>query len=247
MKASRIISILLVSALLLLFAVGCSDDKPGGADKGSTGASDTDVSGGDVSGSDVSDTEENWYESLSVEEKAVVNIALLNVQSLNLRDIEGYMSTIDPASEVYESTREDAEYVLSHYRLEVNVEIAVVEKLTSDSATLTVTQTTLPLPEIEPETSSSDAVSSGDIVLEKDLTSKFAPCTTVLEHKMIAKGGQWYISSTVVKSYREINHQWELFSQIVAADPSVFAASGPNASGSDVASGADLTDGTVSE
>ena len=59
----------------------------------------------------------------------------------------------------------------------------------------------------------------------------------------------WYISSTVVESYREVSTQWELLTAASAADPSVFVLSGtaPVLSSSDLVSGADVSSADIAE
>ncbi len=181
------------------------------------------VSAGDVSGSDA-----GFDESSS----GPVSTIYSSAEALNMRDLEAYMSSVDPESEVYDITREDAKYMFAHYRLSVSINDVDIKALDSDSAVVTVTQTTLPVQETEPvsgsDVSASD-VSGSDIpapLSGKDYTSKFTPCVTILTHTLTCVDGKWYITSTVVESYREISTQWDLLGEISSADPQSLVLSG---------------------
>lgn len=243
---------LALAALLLL--VGCSKENPGTIDANTDGSIVGPVSGtsAEVTPSDAGDGEEDasdWYAALSAEEQAIADCVLRSAKAVGDRDLEAYMSTVDPEGKAYESTREDAEYILDNYRLSVTVDTLKVVKQSGDSATVSVTQTTVGVTETEPvsgsDVSGSD-VSAADLPTDK--TASFTPCVTVLTHTMTRRDGAWYITSTVVESYRSINTQWDLLAAMTAAAPETFVQSGVNGtavssgdavSSSDAASAAD--------
>lgn len=171
------------------------------------------VSVGDVSGSDITSSESDWYSALSDEHRALADVVLDSVQALNLRDLDAYMSTVDPESKAYESTREDAVFTFAHYDLSVTVDSFVVESVKNDKAVVTVVQSTTPVTAAaDVAVSDSDVVSGSDVsssdipapLTGRDYTSRFVPCTTSLTHTLVLRDGTWYISSTVVNSYTEL-------------------------------------------
>lgn len=217
--------------LLLTAACGCTDNKP-----------DAGVSLSDASTSDTD--ADSLTDGLSPDEQAAAGAILKSAEAMNARDIEAYMSTVDPESKVYESTREDAGWLFARYRLAVTVDDIRIDSISGDTAVVTVTQTTVPLSLedvlVAVPVSGSDAVSGTDIASGSDTvsyvdpnplsgtdqTSRFTPCVTVLEHTLTRRDGVWYISSTVILSYREISTQWDLFASATAADASTFILSG---------------------
>ncbi len=247
--AKKIIAAAAVCAMLAL-PCGCADKAPVPESDGTSlpisntdAVSVTDVSSGDVSAADVSssDAPAGWYETLSAEQKAVADVVLRSAEAMNTRDIDAYMSTVDPESKVYDITREDTQWVFGRYRLAVTVDSLTVDSIKGDTAVVTVTQTTLPL-ELEDvlvPVSGSDVTSSADVsaadvvsftdpnpLTETDYTYMFDPCVTELTHTLTMRSGSWYITSTVIESYREISTQWDLFAAVTAADPSGFVLSG---------------------
>ena len=219
------ISAAAVVCAMLALPCGCGEEeKDSGSDMPFTPA----VSAADVSGSDI---------GFADNETGPVYTIYKGAEAIDLRDLDAYMSTIDPDSEVYDITREDTKYMFAHYRLAVSIDNVEIKSLDDDSAVVSVTQTTLPVAEAEPvsasDISSSDVsgsdVSTSDVpapLSGKDYTSKFTPCVTVLTHTMRNIDGSWYITSTVVESYREISTQWDLLGDISAADPQSLVLSG---------------------
>jgi len=213
-----------VICAVLALPCGCGEEKTGAEDLTAAPA----VSAGQVSGGDAIATDRN----------SPVYAIYQSAEAINARDIDAYMATVAPDSKAYDSTREDAVYMFAHYRLAVFVDSVEIESLSDDSAVVTVTQTTLPVAEQHAPVSGSD-VSSSDVSASdvsasdapaplsgKDLTSQFTPCVTVLTHTLKRVGDSWYITSTVVESYREISTQWDLLSEISAADPYSLVQSG---------------------
>ncbi len=253
-----------VFCALLALPCGCGDEESPAPEAPAVSLSD--VSGSDVSGTDVSSSDVSalgWYDALSAEEKAVADVVLRGAEAMNARDIDGYMATIDPDSKVYDITKEDTRLVFSRYRLAVTVDNLTVESIKNGTAVVTVTQTTLPLSleDVLVPVSGSDVVSTADVVSNSDgvacydpnpltgsdKTGSFEPCVTVLTHTLTNRDGSWYISSTVVESYREVSTQWELLAAASAADPSVFVLSGtaPVLSSSDLVSGGDVSSADI--
>lgn len=237
----------LAACILLAIPCGCGEDSTPGtlSDSDLPAVSVSDVSGSDVSASDAG--EQGWYDALSSEKRAVADVVLRSVEAMNARDIDAYMATVDPESKVYNTTREDAEWVFGRYRLAVTIDDLSVDSIGKDTAVVTVTQTTLPLTLedvlVEVSVSGSDVVSLTDLnpLTGTDYTYLFDPCQTVLTHRMVMRGGEWYVSSTVIESYREISTQWDLLAAVSAADPSAFNYS---ATGVQTVSGADATSGS---
>lgn len=242
----------LAVCLLLAVPCGCGEGSDPEAPAVSVSdASPSDVSFSDVSSADVSASDAaapGWYDVLTAEERSAADVVLRSVEAMNLRDIEAYMSTVDPESKVYSITREDAEWVFGRYRLAVTIDELSVDSIDGERAVITVTQTTIPLALedvlVEVAVSGSDAVSLTDLnpLTDTDYTYLFDACVTELTHTMVNRGGVWYISSTVIESYREINDQWDLLAAASAADASAFtySAAGVQAvSGTDAASGSD--------
>lgn len=222
----------MVCAMLAL-PCGCGEEEKESGDMPFTPA----VSVGDVSGSDL---------GFAGDETGPVYTIYKGAEAVDMRDLDAYMSTIDPNSDAFDITREDTQYMFAHYRLAVSIDDVKIVSLDDDSAVVTVTQTTLPVAETEPISSSDVSgsdVNASDVpapLTGKDYTSKFTPCVTVLTHTMKNIDGRWYITSTVVESYREVSTQWDLLGDISAADPQSLVLSGnlPVSSG-DVVSPAD--------
>ena len=227
------------AAALALLAAGCGEDPSSlpeppvqnvvtlsdvsGSDVSGSDVSGADVSDSDLSGSDVSASDVSGGDVFGETATGPVLTVMLNAEAMNSRDLEGYMATIDPESDVLNSTREDTEYMFAHYRLAVTLDSIEIEEYKDDTAVVTVTQTTLPV--IAPPVSASDVsgsdVSASDVSASdtsssdvsgsdaaplsgKDLTDTFVPCTTVLSHRLVCRDGSWYIASTTVQSYREL-------------------------------------------
>ena len=202
--------------LLLALPCGCGEEKED-IDKLPTAPA---VSSADVSGSDT---------LFSDDETGPVHTVFRGAEALNARDLDAYMSTVDPDSEVYDITLEDAKYMFAHYRLSVSIDDVDIKSLDDTSAVVTVSQTTLPVAEQAVVSVSGSDVSNSDIpapLSGKDYTSEFTPCVTVLTHTLTNIDGRWYITSTVVESYREISTQWDLLDEISAADPQSLVFSG---------------------
>lgn len=231
------------AAICAMLAVpcGCGEEKESGSDMPLSPA----VSAAGTSGSDIGFADSD--------ETGPVYTIIEGAEAINMRDLEAYMSTIDPDSDVYEITREDTKYMFAHYRLQVSIDDVDIKSLDSDSAVVTVTQTTLPVPEAEAAPVSSSDVSASDVsgsdvsagdvpapLSGKDYTSNFTPCVTVLTHTMTSIDGRWYITSTVVNSYREVSTQWDLLGDVSAADPQSLILSGNlPVSSADIVSAAD--------
>lgn len=201
-------------------AVSGSDISASDVSSSDTSGSDvsaSDVSASDVSGSDVSSADTGSLSFDDVDVNGPVYTVMLNAEAINARDINAYMATIDPDSEVFETTREDAEYTFAHYRLAVSINDVEIDEMKDDSAVVVVTQTTsaIVLPEKTEPVSGSDVstsdVSSADVSASdaaplsgKDLSERFVPCQTVLRHTMTRIGGTWYITSTIPESYTSL-------------------------------------------
>ncbi len=227
---TRILAAAAACALLAL-PCACKEEQPSQpvlppvsiSDVSFSDVSDTDVSGTDISGSDVSDSDISGSDTVFDEETLTgpLGTIMLNAQAIEKRDIAAYMSTIDPESESYESTREDAEYTFAHYRLTVSVLDAKIESRSDDSAVVVVTQITSAEVQSDrqsasgsdvsgtdvsaSDTSASD-VSGSDVPLSgKDLSAGFVPCQTTLRHTLRFIDGSWYITSTVAESYTALS------------------------------------------
>jgi len=225
LKVKDIINKILAGAALcamLAFPCGCGDEEPEPAPfPAAPQTSSADVSGADVSGSDIA----GWFTSDS-DVSGPVYAIFTNAEAVNQRDIDAYMATVDPESDVYETTREDAEYMFAHYRLTVSIDNVKIVENTGDTAVVRVTQTTLPViiepvsdSDISPSDVSATDISASDVsgsdvsasdaapLSGKDLTAEFVPCVTELTHTMTLRDNRWYITSTVVEAYREISAQ----------------------------------------
>ncbi len=231
MKKHSVMRRLAAAAVLLALLVlpcGCGEDEntndiPFTPAISSTDVSDSDVSGSDVSESDVSfsdvsTSDSDWFSANEAEVTGPVYTLMLNAEAINARNINVYMGTIDPDSDSYDSTREDAEYAFAHYRLTVSVNDVEIKEMKGDTAIIEVTQTTSALvmteeneavsgSDVSPSDVSASDVSGSDAapLTGKDLSDSFVPCQTVLRHTMTCIDNVWYITSTVPVSYTALN------------------------------------------
>jgi len=230
---SMFAKILAAAAICSLLALpcGCGDEKESGdAAVLAPVVTSADVSGADASSSDTSSSDTLFSE----DETGPVYAVYSGAEAINVRDLDAYMATVDPDSEVYDITLEDAKYMFAHYRLSVSIDDVDIISLDDTTAVVTVTQTTLPVAEQADAPVSGSDVSASDVsgsdipapLSGKDHTSKFTPCVTVLTHTLTNIDGRWYVTSTVVESYREISTQWDLLGEISAADPQSLVLSG---------------------
>lgn len=191
------ITALILAAVMLLSLCACGEN-----DAAAEPASPTDAaSNSDVSPSDA----DNWYAAMEENERELADVVLSSTDAFNMKDVAGYMSTIDPESESYAETKEYVELVFEKYNLLASIDEIKVESIKDDEASVRVVQTT---------------VRNGS-------GKKFADSQSVLLHTMVSRGGVWYISSTVVESTVQLNSNWDVLEDYVSgsdASPSDTAA-----------------------
>lgn len=202
--------IFIIAAAVMIAAVfsACSGEKDGQLPEASVmpAVSAADVSASDVSASDADD----WYAELDDTGREIAGVILSSTDAFNAKDKSGYMAAIDRESEAYAETKKYVNYIFKHYALTASIDSIEVVGQGENSASVRVTQTTV----------CSDVIEEG---------RTFADAQTVLLHTMTKRGGEWFITSTVVESRRELESGWDALAAFAQGA----------VSGSDTASGTD--------
>ena len=187
MKKYYIIAIAAAMLIMTAFSA-CSGEKDAQLPADIAAAA---VSSADISGSDAgSFMPNNWYDALDTEGREIAKVILNSTDAFNAKDKAGYMAAIDRESDAYAETKKYVNYIFKHYGLTATIDSIEVIERDGDSAAVRVTQTTV----------SSEQVEEG---------RTFADAQSVLIHAMTRRGGEWFITSTVVESRRELESGWD--------------------------------------
>lgn len=135
----------------------------------------------------------DWQALLEGEEFSIAQTVVSSADAFNRYDADDYMSYIHPESSVFETTREDIEWIAS-YALKTDIEDVSILWCDGEKALVGVTQLTYQVGEARFE---------------------YITTRTAAIHSMVLEEGKWYFVESVVVSDVDVTDNWDPFFEII--------------------------------